>query len=105
MLKKRLMDFLWPFHQIGIRDVRNLPEHLQESARMRNRWQLIHVRPFISRWATLVVVFAALLDFVGSAPGSVVTAVLALLLLTGFLCSVLMTGLLVWIHARTKRPW
>ncbi|ELA01470.1 hypothetical protein D769_00035 [Cupriavidus sp. HMR-1] len=105
MLKKMLIDFLWPFHQIGMRDVRDLPENLQESARMRNRWQLIHVRPFIWRWATLVVVFAALLDYVGSAPGSVVTAVLALLLLTGFMCSVAMIGLLVWLYTRSKRPW
>lgn len=50
--------FLWPEHEFL--PTRNLPEHLVPPTRMRNRWRLDRLVPYIRRWLGLALVFAVL---------------------------------------------
>jgi hypothetical protein len=86
---------LWPFDQISHDDVQGLPEHLKQSARMRNRWHLGELRPFIQNWC-IVLSFITLGCFFTA--GSLMQLVFVLAWLVAFSA----LGFLVWLYS--QRP-
>ncbi len=103
MTKQDVSDFFLPFHQLGTKDITGLPAHLHEGARMRNRWRLPMLRPFIQRWAILTSLLGLLLLFVSSAPSTFVTLLLGLLLWTAWAASLGMTCFLVYLYSMRPR--
>ena len=49
---KNLLSYYWPVHEF--RTTVGLPSHQVDAARMKNRWQLERLRPYLWRWLTLV---------------------------------------------------
>lgn len=54
-------DWLSPFHQIGLVEVADDDPNATVK-RMKNRWKLIHLRPFVWRWALLTIILGITLD-------------------------------------------
>ena len=98
---EKLKQWLWPFDESFL-EVEHLPENLKEQVRMRNRWRLDALRPFILRWAGVVGVLGLSLYIVGHMPNSRLVLVLHTVLFTAWFVSVCITGGLLWLYS--KRP-
>lgn len=97
-----LIDFFWPFHQIGLRSLEGLPEHMHEPTRMRNRWRAHLLLPFIIRWAVLDGLLGLSLYLVSSTPNTFLTLLAGLLLMTAWWAALAFTGFLAWLYG--SRP-
>lgn len=98
---EKLKQWLWPFDG-NFLEVEQLPEHLKEQARMRNRWRLDALRPYILRWVGIVGFLGLSLYIVGYMPDSGLSLFLHTVVFTAWFASVCITGGLVWLYS--KRP-
>lgn len=95
-----LIDYFWPFHQIGSKGIEDdTPEHMHEPIRMRNRWQLIKLQPFILRWSMLAGVFGMSLYIVGNMPNTIFSLVFGLVLWTCWVSSMAILGFILWLYS------
>jgi len=95
-----LIDFFWPFHQIGTRSIEDgTPEHMHASIRMRNRWQLHKMQPFIVLWVVLSAALGLLLSGVGDLSPTLATVLLGELLLSIWVASLAILGFMVWLYS------
>lgn len=83
--------------------VEQLPEHLQESARMRNRWKLGELRPFILRWLVVVGMLGLSLEVAHRMEGPL-AFVLHLVLFTAWGAALAFSGLLVFLYTKRLQP-
>lgn len=97
----RLRQWLWPFDRMQL--VEHLPEHLRENARMRNRWKLGQLRPYILRWLVVVGMLGLSLDIVQRMDGGM-AVVLHLVLFTAWGACVAFTGLLAFLYTKRLQP-
>jgi len=100
----KLKDFFWPFHQVTYTpsDWDSLDEYEKETYRLRNRWQLIHMRPFIVRWLITAAIFftlSAVANETGHLIGGLGGYILFMVIWSGFIISCAMTVFLLWVYS------
>lgn len=102
-LIQTLIDYFCPFHQIGTRSIEeDTPEHKHEPMRMRNRWKLIKLQPFIFRWSMLAGAFGLSLYVVGNMPNSIFSLVFGLILWTCWVSSMAILGFILWLYSMRR---
>lgn len=84
MIRQDLIDYFWPFYQMGAHDLSDIPTHLHESTRMRNRWQLPRLLPFIIRWWVLFSLFGLSQYLVSLTPNTLLKLLLGVSFFTGW---------------------
>jgi hypothetical protein len=98
MTTSLLRNALWPFDQI-CRGVEDLPDHLTEPMRMRNRWRLLELLPFIRRGFVVLGFLGLCLYIADKLPVGNVNLVLHIVLFTAWWFALCFTSFLVWLHS------
>lgn len=93
-----LVKNLWPFDE-SFKKVHNLPEHLKHSARMKNRWRLSELRPFIQRWGVVIGFFSLLLATTDLLPEGEMRLLLRVVLFTAWWMALCFTAFLGWLYS------
>ena len=94
----QLRNWLWPFDDMFLK-VENLPGHLKEQARMRNRWRLDALVPFIVRWFFVVGFLGLSLYIADHFPDGIGSLLLHMFLFTAWVAAIGVTALLVWLYS------
>jgi len=97
-----VVQWLWPFDG-RFKTVDHLPDLHQGPARMRNRWRLHELVPFIQRWGLVLVALGLLLYVAEHALQGPVGLFLRVLIFTAWWAAFCFTGFLVWLHAQRPR--
>jgi len=100
---KNIIDFFWPFHQLNLQNVESLQENEKESARLHNRWQLIHLPPFIIRWAVLSMLLGFALYVIGGIPMTITAIICELVIGAAWLGSMAVLMILIIVHSHRPR--
>lgn len=99
----RIVQCLWPFDE-RFRQVGNLPEHLKAPTRMRNRWRLNELLPFIQRWFVVLGFLGLCLYISGHLPPEgPLGLLLHIVLFTAWWAALCFTVFLVWLYSMRPR--
>lgn len=98
----RIVKYLWPFDE-RFGQVENLPEHLKEQRRMRNRWRLNELLPFIQRWFVVLGALGLCLYISDHLPDGPLRLLLHIVLFTAWLAALFFTAFLVWLYSMRPR--
>ncbi len=95
---KWMTQYLWPFDE-RFRQVESLPQHLKEPTRMRNRWRLHGLLPFIQRWFVVLGFVGLCLYITDNLPEGPVSFLLHIVLFTAWWAALCFTAFLVWLYS------
>jgi hypothetical protein len=95
---KQMVQWLWPFGE-RFRQVGHQPEHLKEPIRMRNRWRLNELLPFIKRWFIVLGILGLCLYTADHLPDGPVSLLLHIVLFTATSAALGFTIFLVWLYS------
>ena len=99
-----MVKWLWPFDErFPLQEVDGLPEHLKASTRMKNRWRLNGLLPFIQRWFVVLGLLGLSLYIAGYLPGGLVSLLVHIVLFTALWAATCFTAFLVWLYSLRPR--
>lgn len=98
----QIVQRLWPFSE-RFRQVETLPEHLKEPTRMRNRWRLNELLPFIQRWFAVLGFLWLCLYISSHLPEGPLCLLLHIVFFTAWWAALYFTAFLVWLYSMRPR--
>jgi hypothetical protein len=96
-LRHRLLRYYWPTREF--RATHDLPDHEVDVVRMKNRWRLERLRPYLWRWFVLMVCFGLIADLGNEMPHGALGFFVYIVGVTGFFCAGAMAVFWCWLYS------